>query len=255
LNSNVVQALERIGEHYWTKYATFPWESDVTKVISVPNVEIVGDMIAENVYETSATLSFTSEHDVYYKIDSGAWMLFTDDVTLDETGNYVISYKAIYEDGFESAIESVNLNIIDQITLPTLTINGTLISGNKYEDSVTLSLSADDSIYYKINNGSWMLYNGAIVIDDPGTYTVTFKAVGEYGNESGTSTATLEVISTSCQDGYEYKNGECVIIDVPEPRTGCGSAINSTSAIFMTLGLIIASGGIFYFRRRSTKRS
>jgi uncharacterized lipoprotein YddW (UPF0748 family) len=254
LNSNVVQALERIGEHYWTKYATFPWESDVTKVISVPTIEVDGDMVVENVYENSATISFTSEHDVYYKIGAGDWTLFNGDFFITETGNYIISYKAVDEDGIESTIEDVYLEIIDQIDPPTLDIEGSLLSGNKYEDSVTLTLTASDIIYYKINNGSWLLYNRAIVIDDPGTYTVTFKAVGEHGNESGLSTVTLEIISTSCDDGYEYKNGECVIIEVPEPKTGCGSALSTTSALVMTLGLIIASGGIFYFRRRTTRK-
>jgi|GEM_PF-382703 len=253
-NSNVVQALERIVEHYWTEYVTFPWESDVTKIIDVPTVDLVGDMLIDNVYESEVTLSFDSLYDVYYKINDGSWVLFTEDVTIDVIDTYAISYKAIDEDGFESVIETLNIEIVDQISPPTSTVSGTLISGNKYEDRVTLTLSSDEDIYYKINNGAWTLYSQAIVIDDAGTYTITFKAVGEYGNESTLATKTVEVISTSCQDGYEYKNGTCVVIEIEEPKTGCGSAISSTSAIFMTLGLLIASSGIFYFRRKATKR-
>jgi hypothetical protein len=253
-NSNVVQALERIGEHYWTEYVTFPWESDVTKIIDVPTVDLVGDMLIDNVYESEVTLSFDSLYDVYYKINDGSWVLFTEDVTIDVIDTYVISYKAIDEDGFESVIETLNIEIVDQISPPIATVSGTLISGNKYEDRVTLTLSSSEDIYYKINNGAWTLYSQAIVIDDAGTYTITFKAVGEYGNESTLATKTVEVISTSCQDGYEYKNGTCVVIEIEEPKTGCGSAISSTSAIFMTLGLLIAASGIFYFRRKATKR-
>ena len=252
-NSNVVQALERIQEHYWTKYVTFPWESNVTKVIDVPNIELDGDMIVENVYENSIIISFQSENDIYYKINEDAWMLFSEDVIIDETGNYEISFKAI-DDGIESMIETINLEIIDPIVPPTLDVIGENVTGNTFEDTVTLSLSADDIIYYKINNGQWLLYDDDIVIDEVGSYTFSFKAIGIYGVESGLSTMILEIISTSCQEGYEYKNGECVVIEVPEPDTGCGSALTSTSAIFMTIGLVIASGSMYYFRRKSAKR-
>ena len=30
-NQNVIEAVERLNENYWTEYATFPWESDVVK--------------------------------------------------------------------------------------------------------------------------------------------------------------------------------------------------------------------------------
>jgi hypothetical protein len=151
-------------------------------------------------------------------------------------------------------IETINLEIIDPVVPPILDVIGENVTGNTFEDTVTLTLSADDIIYYKINDGQWLLYKEDIVIDEVGSYTLSFKAIGIYGNESGLGTMILEIISTSCQEGYEYKNGECVVIEVPEPDTGCGSALTSTSAIFMTIGLVIASGSMYYFRRKSAKR-
>lgn len=37
---------------------------------------------------------------------------------------------------------------------------------------------------------------------------------------------------------------------LPEPETGCGSAITGTSAIFVTFSLVLGVAGIFFFRRR-----
>lgn len=37
---------------------------------------------------------------------------------------------------------------------------------------------------------------------------------------------------------------------LPEPETGCGSAITGTSAIFITFSLVLGVAGIFFFRRR-----
>ncbi len=156
-NSNVVQSLERIQEHYWTTYPSFPWESDVVKVVDVPTFEVSGDAIVENVYDSMVTITFTSEDDVYYKINDGQWMLFTNDLEIDEIGNYQISYKAVDEDGNESVVETIIFEMINPVTTPVPTLAGDHLSGNTYEDRVNLTFSADDSIYYKIDNGQWKL--------------------------------------------------------------------------------------------------
>ena len=131
-----------------------------------------------------------------------------------------------------------------------LIFSGTLVSGNRYEDSVTLSLSSDDDIYYKINDGQWTLYNNDLVFDEIGTYTLTFKAIGINQNESPISTTTFEVVNLTCQEGYESVNGECVVIEEPEPETGCWSTLNGTSAIFVTFSLVLGVAGIFFIRRK-----
>ena len=252
-NNNVVQALERIQEHYWTKYATFPWESDVVKVINVPTIDVVGDMVVDHVYETDATISFTSEYDVYYKIDNASWTLYTEAITIDEIGNHTILYKAVDEDGFESLIETIDLEIVNAVTSPTYSITGTLISGSKYEDSVTLTLSSNDAIYYKINNGQWTLYDESIVVDEAGTYEISFKAIGAYEVESFVSTISFEVVSTTCEDGFEYIDGTCVVIEEPTPKKGCGSAITGSSAIFMTFSFILGGSALFFIRKKQAK--
>ena len=251
-NNNVVQSLERIQEHYWTTYPAFPWESDVVKIVDVPTFEMSGDAIIENVYNSMVTFTFISEDDVYYKVNDGSWTLFANNLEIDEIGNYQVLYKAVDKDGNESIIETITFEIINPVTIPVPVLAGDHLSGNTYENSVNLTFSADDSIYYKIDNGQWELYSSAIVIEEPGIYTISFKAIGPYEIESELSSITLEVISTTCQDGYEYKNGECVI-EVIEPETGCGSSMTNASAIFMTFSVIIGITALFFIRKKQAR--
>ncbi len=174
-NSNVIQSLERIQNHYWTEYPSFPWESDVVKAV-------------------------------------------------------------------------------DPIDPPTISINGKLVSGNSYESSLTFSLSSTYDIYYKINNGQWILYENEVTVNTVGTYNISYKAVDENENESTVGSINLKVVQPTCDQGYEYKNGECVIIEVPKPKTGCGSEISATSIVFIATSLMIGAFGMFYLRRKSVKQ-
>ncbi len=110
---------------------------------------------------------------------------------------------------------------IDPIETPEFSITGDVVSGNTFEDSATVTLSSSYDIYYKVNNGDWLLYDQDIVIFGVGTYIISFKSVDLDQNESIQGMVTLEIIDTpiTCGDGYEYIDGECVlIVDIPDPE-------------------------------------
>ncbi|MCR3905412.1 MAG: family 10 glycosylhydrolase [Tenericutes bacterium] len=172
-NTNVVQALDRMQNIYWTEYPSFPWESDVVKTP-------------------------------------------------------------------------------DPVEIPNANLVGTIISGSKYEDSITVSLTSDHDVYYQINNGDWTLYSSNITINEPGTYTVQFKAIDDLGNESIVSSVTFEIIKTTCEDGYEYINGSCIPIEVEPspPKSGCFSTLGSGNVIFTTFALVLGTTLLFILRRK-----
>ncbi|BCR36832.1 family 10 glycosylhydrolase [Mariniplasma anaerobium] len=174
LNANVVSSLERMATTYWTEYPSFPWESDVVK----------------------------------------------------------------------------QAEPVDQ---PISSITGDIVSGSKYEDSVTITLVSDDDIYYKIGNGTWILYSTPITFDQVGVYSLSFKAVDDQGIESTISVLNVEVIDTTCAAGYEYVNGSCALIEEEEvdpPKTGCFSAISTSSAIFITFALVLGTSLVVMVRKK-----
>jgi uncharacterized lipoprotein YddW (UPF0748 family) len=141
----------------------------------------------------------------------------------------------------------------DPVETPNPTLVGNVVSGGKYENSITVSLTSNHDVYYQINDGEWTLYSSNITINEPGTYTLQFKAIDDLGNESIESSVSFEIISTTCEDGYEYINGSCQLIEEEETtrqKTGCFSALGSSSAIFTTFSLVLGAALLFVILRR-----
>lgn len=148
--------------------------------------------------------------------------------------------------------ESDIVKVPDPIAQPTFNIVGTIVEGYKYEDSVTINLSSDYDIYYRIDDGQWILYQNPISINAVGAYEIFFKAVNPQSIQSLTSSVEVEVIDTSCATGYEYINGTCTLIEEePDPpKTGCFSAISTSSAIFITFALVLGSSIVVMVRKK-----
>lgn len=62
------------------------------------------------------------------------------------------------------------------VAAPTVSLTGTL-DGSVYRSDVTATLQSDDTMYYRINNGEWILYENPIVFTEEGTHTLHVKAV------------------------------------------------------------------------------
>ena len=92
-------------------------------------------------------------------------------------------------------------------------IDGDEIETNTYGNSISLNVDSEYDVYYQINGGAWILYEGEIAVDDEGSYEINIKAVDGNNNESEITTITLDIVDTTCPDGFEYIDGECVLID------------------------------------------
>jgi PKD repeat protein len=130
--------------------------------------------------------------------------------------------------------------------------------------------------------------NGGLNVSTPGTYTVEVTVEDEAGHtdvvtfdvmvmaalvtQADIDDAIEDAIANEIQDlidanvlteadvealieaGTLSETAIQALIDaaLPEevPDTGCGSAINGTSAIFITFSLVLGASAIFFFRRR-----
>ncbi len=116
LNTNIVSSLERLSLTYWTEYPSFPWESDVVKEVEPvdqPVFSITGTIVSEYKFEDRVTINLMSDDDIYYKIGAGNWMLYSTPVVINQLGIYVVSFKAINDQGVESSIRTISLEVID----------------------------------------------------------------------------------------------------------------------------------------------
>ena len=71
---------------------------------------------------------------------------------------------------------------------------------NTYLNSATLELtsrdvgcSGVDKTEYRVNGGAWTTYDGPVPFDDPGTYTVEYRATDHAGNTSAVQSTTFTV--------------------------------------------------------------
>ena len=85
---------------------------DPAYVIVVFNREKMGE---NGWYIGNVSISMFYEYDrvdeVYYQINDGGWMLYTDPVVISEDGIYVCSWYVVDSEGFTSTPESINIKI------------------------------------------------------------------------------------------------------------------------------------------------
>ena len=74
--------------------------------------------------------------------------------------------------------ENMPLSAWDYSTVdsPVVTLDGTL-SGGTYKTDVTVTMSAVNDIYYKLDDGVWTLYQNPLVLTNQGTHILYVKAV------------------------------------------------------------------------------
>jgi len=69
------------------------------------------------------------------------------------------------------------------VPTPTLSISGTK-EGTVYRSNVTVSLTGEETLFYKIGTGDWILYENPILFDQNGTYAIYAKTVNSSDEES-----------------------------------------------------------------------
>jgi len=110
LHTYVTQSLERISENYWTTYPSFPWMSEIIKEIgppTVPTYNIAGISISNQVFENTASISLSSDVDIYYKIGDGQWILYTSPIEISTIGSNTIFIKSV---------DGLNESEVDELT-------------------------------------------------------------------------------------------------------------------------------------------
>lgn len=174
---NLTLEVKRIGVAPDTEAPTITQIAANTTVPTNQNVT-VSAVFADNVALASKQ----------YRLGSGNWLDYTGAITV--TANTTIYFKAVDTAGNEANAQYVMSNI-DKVA-PTITQvkAGTTAATNQ---DVTVTANFADNValksqQYKIGNGGWINYTGAVTMTANGT--VYFKAVDTAGNEA---TAQYEV--------------------------------------------------------------
>lgn len=168
-----------------------------TEVIHLANYTIDGAApissinVSTSLIDTTTVIEITSTDAlagvdyIAYKLNDGDWWIYTEPFTLYE-GDYTLYYNATDLAGNEEWTKSITFAVED-ITPPTTEIspsNATVLEGTYIylwaEDDWTGS--GVSMILYSINAGSWIVYEGGFALTENGTYTISYFAMDNAGN-------------------------------------------------------------------------
>jgi len=127
-------------------------------------------------------------------------------------------------------IKPLNTWLESSVTLPTFSMDGT-ISNEQYIGDVTVTLNSTDSIYYKIGDGDWTLYDTPIIFAHNGLQVLYYKAIDSLDNESLISSLNIEI---------NRINNDIPVISVSGTMIGLSYVIDSIISVTATETIWVA---------------
>lgn len=147
----------------------------------VPNITVVGEMRGTSyVVGAQAVITANNMDNLYVAVNHGnigTYQKYTGPIVLDDlgaSGRYYIRTKTITSEGVESAEKTLSVTVVaDCFEKPVISLSGTGSLG--YYQSLTLQLTGETQLEYKINDGTYQTYSGQLTFDQAGDYTVYYR--------------------------------------------------------------------------------
>ncbi|WP_285782992.1 plastocyanin/azurin family copper-binding protein [Microbispora sp. NBRC 16548] len=168
-----------------------------------------GDYVGSAAVTVSATDTESGVDTVEYALDGGAFQAYTAPVPVNQVGEHTVRYRAADKAGNTSEVQSVTFTVVapqpKDTTPPTVSaaVSGTKDADGDYVDSATVTISATDTesgvdtVEYSVDGQPFASYTKALVIDQPGAHTVSYRATDKAGNTSDVATADFTVVVAS----------------------------------------------------------
>jgi hypothetical protein len=123
-----------------------------------------------------------------YRLPGGSWTLYTAPLEMTTEGTHTFEFRSV--DNFSQVESTKTITVYIDKTDP---VAASEVSGNTVWLNGTDALSGLGPIMYRIDNGTWTAYSGALTISDAGTHVVEFYALDAAGNQQSTQTVTVVV--------------------------------------------------------------
>ncbi|MGI5160097.1 OmpL47-type beta-barrel domain-containing protein [Microbispora sp. CA-102843] len=208
------RATDKAGNTSNVGSVTFTVANSGQKDTTPPTVsaQVSGTKDADGNYVSSATATITATDTesgvdkVEYSLDGGAFQAYTAPVSVNQVGKHTVSYRATDKAGNTSDTGSVTFTVVapkqDDTTPPTVSaqLTGSMDWAWNYVGSAKLTITATDAgsgvdtIEYSLDGQPFALYTKALVVDQPGAHTVSYRATDKAGNTSNVATAKFSVV-------------------------------------------------------------
>jgi parallel beta-helix repeat protein len=154
-------------------------------------------------YNSSVTLTLCASdwlsgvNETCYRIGtSGAWLTYNQKIELLTEGNLTVQFYSRDNAGNNETVWSITVQI--DTKSPTTSAS---VSGLELTLTATDNTSGISKTYYRIDNGTWTEYNGAILIANDGhRHSVDYCSIDVAGNNESVKTVQVGNASTSWTD-------------------------------------------------------
>ncbi|MCD6299382.1 MAG: PKD domain-containing protein [Thermoplasmata archaeon] len=207
------------------------WDSSdvmdtVTKTINVSNVPPVADAGGDRILR-NMTVNFnaSSSYDADGHIASYSWAFGDGAIASGVTtkhkygsdGTYNVTLNITDNDGaYDTDAVQITVDTADPLT--NATFEGNEGTGGWYMGNVTVALNASDNLsgvnstHYRMNNGSWNVYNGSFIVSTEAANVMEYYSVDNAGNIEATRSADIKIDITPPETNYSLngtlgKNG------------------------------------------------
>ena len=179
-----------------------------------PTVDITlgGATDASGAYQGKATVTIAAADTggsnlaaVEYSLDNAPFIPYTAPLEVGISGSHTVTARAS-DNAANTTTATKTFTVVGgqpgDTTKPTVrvSLNGAEKSPNVYEESVTVTVKAEDeessslAVTYSLDGGSFESYSGPFEVTDLGEHTVVAKAADDAGNV-GETTRTFQVVS------------------------------------------------------------
>ncbi|GAT82997.1 glycosyl hydrolase [Streptomyces sp. F-3] len=192
--------------------------SDTTAPETSATVEGIRNAQGEYVGSASVTIEATDSGSgvdrIQYALGTAPddWLPYTAPIVVDQVGTHTIHYRATDRAGNVSPEKSVQFTVVappsDDTTPPetSATVSGEQNADGAYVGMATVTVSASDTgsgvntIEYALGSGAWQPYTGPVMVHQPGTHTVRYRATDKAGNVSPEKSVQFTVVAPPVQD-------------------------------------------------------
>ena len=179
---------------------------------------VAGDQDDDGNYLASATVTLTATDTesgvdtIEYSLDGGDFTAYTAPVTVNETGQHSVAYRATDNAGNTSEPATAEFQIVDgpdpDNTAPTVaaTVAGQQNGDGAYIGAATVTVTATDSgsgvdtVEYSLDGAPYAAYTAPVTVNQPGQHTVSYRATDQAGNTSDPGSAAFTVVAVPDPD-------------------------------------------------------
>ncbi len=187
-----------------------PVEDTVPPVVGAT---LTGELDDAGSYVGTATVTLTAEDagsgvaTIEYDLDGAGFQPYTEPVAVTAPGEHTVRFRATDAAGNTSEPGSASFTVVEppveDVTPPTVSaeVMGEQDGDGAYVGSATLVLTAQDaesgvaSVEYDLDGAGYVGYGGPVLIDEPGTHTVRYRATDNAGNSSEAGVVELSVVA------------------------------------------------------------